>query len=164
MTNVMCLGTFFEDYKDNYDVLGISTDLDFDKLHEYFTKKIKYFDLFLKTENITFPKNLNEFTSFVEKIRFREFNYRFAQPSKENVYDFFAKYPEINDFFEDNLTELKLHPEKNRVHPSFKQLSMETLEDQDLRPRNASYCFCDAMPDIILYEDIYEMFRYAQQD
>jgi len=40
MTNVMCLGTFFEDYKDNYDVLRISTDLDFDKLHEYFTKKI----------------------------------------------------------------------------------------------------------------------------
>ena len=71
----MCLGTFFEDYKDNYDVLRISTDLDFDKLHEYFTKKIKYFDLFLKTENITFPKNLNELTSFVMDGIYRESKY-----------------------------------------------------------------------------------------
>lgn len=158
---VMCLGNFYDLYKDNYQALGISTNLDFNKLHEYFKQKIKYFDLFLKTENIIFPKDLHEFTAFIEKVKSRLFNRRFGSVTDENENEFFNKYPEINDFLEDNLSELKLHPDNNQVPSVFSLFSIKELEDKETRARNAAICFCDAMPDLILFEDIYAMFKYA---
>ena len=71
---VLALGNFYDSYHSNYDLLGISTDLDFDKLHEYFRQKVKYIDVFLRSEGISFPKNLNEFTFFLEKVSFRQHN------------------------------------------------------------------------------------------
>lgn len=158
---VMSLGYFYDNYKDNYQALGILTKLDFKKLHEYLNQKIRYFDLFLKTENISFPKNLKEFSEMLEKISFRQHNRRFGSVTKEKTSDFFEKYPQINEFFEENLAELKNNPEHNHVPSVFRNFSIENLEDHDVRARNAAICFCDAMPDLIMYEDIYALFDYA---
>ena len=160
---VLALGNFYDSYHSNYDVLGISTDLDFEKLHEYFRQKVKYIDVFLRSEGISFPKNLNEFTLFLEKVSYRQHNRRFGSVTKESSIEFFEKYPEINEFFEENLVQIKKDPEHNRVPSIFRNFSIKNLEDMDVRPRNAAICFCDALPDIIMYEDIYAAFSYAKK-
>ena len=41
---------------------------------------------------------------------------------------------------------------------SIGNLSIESPEDKEMSAGSAAICFCDAMPDIILNENIYELF------
>ena len=41
---------------------------------------------------------------------------------------------------------------------SIRNLSIESPEDKEMSAGSAAICFCDDMPDIILNENIYELF------
>ncbi len=160
--HVICLANFYREYNFNYEVAELSREVDFEKVHQYFRDKIPYFDLYLRCEDMEFPKTIEELNKFIEFLFYRFMHPVFNQIDSESFAGFYGRFPEIKAFYDENLNLINADPKTNEVPVIFKHYSLAALNDPELIDKNASVTFMAAMPEMIQTLDIVDMFRYAQ--
>jgi len=164
MSYTLSIYSFIVEYHGNLRLFGIKSryfKLDAQKAKQWFLEHEPLFALFLKTEELSFPKNLPQLLALLHLIVYRGIHERFVNEKPAVLRDYLKRYPLVLEYYLNLAQQKRLHPYLKDYPEILERTEAHNLKKDEWVVRLAPRIFTFDLARKMMAQDLFSLIDYA---